>query len=144
MPLYNEAPLIATPARLHTLTESAEKARQAVRSYAHRKRQGELVSKHPKRETVTHPIPTRAARLLKTALALGFEARIMHGWQTVNAGRKDERKAPAVRVGGQHRGKRVAFSATWVDNRAAVGLWYDRPGSGHNIGVAEVAKRVGK
>lgn len=142
MPNYNAMPTLAAPVKLHTLTESAEAARQAVREHGIRRRQEALVTKHP-RPNVEHPVPTTAARLVKVAGGSGFEVTVVHGWWTMNPGASNERKAPAVRVTGKHRGKRLGFQSVWVDGRAKLGLWYAAPGGGVDVGVSGVAERVG-
>jgi hypothetical protein len=143
MPNYALAPNIAMPPRAHTLTESAAEAVEAVKAHGRRRRALSLVVEHP-RPHVEHPVPTSATRLVKAATAAGYEVEVGHGFWLMNAGASNERKAPAVRVVGLHRGKRLGFQSIWVDGRAKLGLWYDAPGApAHDVGVSLVAEKVG-
>jgi hypothetical protein len=144
MPQYNLDARLAAPTQRHTMTKSAEAARQAVRSFAVRKKAEKLVTRHgDTRAPVEHPIPRNATTMRKTAEALGFEVRIVHGWQAKNAGQVNERMAPAVSVDGINRKRRVGFRATWVDGKAAFGRWRDVAGW-HDDNVTGIAERIGK
>jgi hypothetical protein len=143
MPTYPLAPNIAMPARAHTLTKSARQAVEAVKAHGRRRREAALVTEHD-RINVEHPVPASATRLVKAATAAGYEVEVGHGFWLMNAGASNERKAPAVRVIGLHRGKRVGFQSIWVDGKAKLGLWHDMPGvAAHDVGVSIVAEKVG-
>ena len=137
---------LGAPRLVHTMTAGAEAARQAVRDHRTKIKAEALVTKHAGKPEAdqTLPLPSGAEKLLRVALALGYEARARHGYVTMNAGQSNEELAPAVLIGGIHRKKRVGFKATWVRGRAFTGLWYTgRAWPAEVVGVTEVGYRVG-
>ncbi len=144
---YIGAPEFAAPVLAHTLTPSAEAARAAVRASAIDVKVGKLVTKvGPKPEVERGPVPASAARLLALAQRVGFDpVALVHGHVTLDAGKVNERRVPAVQVAGRHAKRRVGFRATWAVGKAHVGVWYEpnvTPRTGVAVGVAEVTKRV--
>lgn len=148
MPRIYNGTTFGAPSPVHTLTPAAEAARQAVRSHAVKRQVDALVTKiSDARSVQPGAVPAAADRLLKSALALGWEARLVHGYSTMYAGQTREELVPAVLVAGKHRDGTRGFRATWVRGRAAIGIWYERgvtPRTGDPIGVSAVVARVGR
>ena len=142
MPIYNADARLAAPTPTHTMTESAEQARQAVRSFAVAKRVGLIVTEHERPPVeLAHPIPASLELMRKAALAAGYEVRVVHGWRTTNRGAINEAKVPAVSLDGIHRKKRRGFRATWAGGKAYLGRWRDAEGW-HDVGVSAVKERL--
>ena len=140
---YNVGGRFAAPALAHTMTESAEQARQAVRQAGKRKREAKLVTAHPKRHS--GHIPPAAERFVQLALTHGFRVKVVEGWATVNHGKSNEAKREAVQVAGIDKAKRRGFRATWVNGKAGMGIWYEAgvtPRTGHPVGITSVAERI--
>lgn len=148
MPLYNADARLAAPTPRHWLTTSAEAARRAVSSFAWRKRHGGNAPLVTVREANVPlaPVTTSARRLVEAAKVAGLEVMLVHGAQTVNAGKSNEAKAPAIQVAAWSIERGVGFRATWVRGKAAIGIWYEAgvtSRAGEACGVAAVIARVG-
>lgn len=146
MPRTYNGTKLGAPSPAHTLTEAAESARQAVRSHAVKKQVDAIITKIGDAPSVQPgAVPRNAAALLKTALAVGYDARLVHGHSTMNLGKSNEELVPAVMVAGKHRNGKRGFRATWVRGRAAIGIWYEAGvtlPSGKSVGVTAVMERV--
>ncbi len=143
MPIYNADARLAAPAPRHTLTKSAGKARAAVTAYARRKKDGELVTKHPKRHSGI--VPAAAERFVQLAMVAGWRVKVVEGFATMNAGKANEHRVEAIQVAGIDQAKRRGFRATWVAGKAGMGIWYEAgitPKTGQPVGVAGVVLRV--
>jgi hypothetical protein len=145
--VYNGTTLGA-PAPVHTLTPAAEKAREAVRGYAIDKKVAAMVTDiaDKRREVEAGVVPANAERLLKLASGIGYHARLIHGYVTMNAGQANEELAPAVMVAGKHDGRRTGFRSVWVRGKAYLGIWYEHggPRTGTPVGVTGVMERLGR
>lgn len=149
MPNYNADAGFSTPIPRHWLTESAEAARAAVRSFASKRRSDRFVTggfQRPAFERIEHPMPANARKLVELAKARGFEeVGVVHGYWRMNADKVNERKAPAVVVGTIDRKRGIGFRCVWADGKAALGTWYDATPGAHRVehpGVTEVMARV--
>lgn len=146
---YNGGGGLAAPALAHTLTESAEDARRAVRAHAVKKKADAMVtdiaSHRPKPEPV-HPVPANAARLAAMAAELDYEVKIVHGYATLNAGQANETVKPAVQVVGKSMRAKVGFRAVWAAGRAWQAQLYEPgdPPFGRKVTVTDVIERVGR
>lgn len=143
MAVYVMNPALGFPAPTHTLSPTAEAARQAVRRYAHernlRRESESMVTRHgvPKFKAA----PAAAEQFRSLAASKGFEVRVGLGIRVMNPGKANEYNAPAWTVAGMHRERNIAFRAVWINGRAAEGDWYDRTGA-HEIGLAAVKDRM--
>jgi hypothetical protein len=129
---------------MHTQTEGAEAAREAVRT-RHEAARAELVTRHGHLGAPPEVVPANAERLRKRATASGYEVTVTFGWWKIYAGQARERVVPSVQVAGKRQSSRTGFRAVWADGKAVLGLWYDgRSGSPlpADVGVSAVAERV--
>ena len=145
--IYNGTKLGA-PALVHTMTKGAEAARQAVRTHATKRKLGTYATNHEE-PTVPEggwPVPGNAAKLVALAEALGYTVKLAHGFVTLDAGKVNERKAPAVQVAGKSDRRGLGFRAVWAKGKAAHGILYERggPRTGTPVGVTAVMERVGR
>lgn len=151
---YNGAAAgLAAPALAHTLTESAEDARRAVRAHAIKKKTDALVTNiedHRPKPAPEWPIPANAARLAAMATELDYEVRIVHGYATQNAGQVNESQDPAVQVAGKSTRAKVGFRAVWVRKGNGWRAWRAQlyepgdPPTGKAVTVTAVIERVGR
>jgi hypothetical protein len=142
---------LGAPTPTHTMTESAEAARQAMREQRVERIVGKLVAKHEKPSVPSGgwPVPKSAQQLRLMAEALDYEVKILHGFYTMNAGKSNETKAPAVQVQGLDVRRGYGFRAVWVRGRAATDgcVWYERgvtPRTGQPMGVTALLERIGR
>lgn len=143
MAVYANAPTFGYPPPAHTLTESAEAARRSVRALRVERVVDKIVVK---RDAVVPdegwPVPAAASRLAKLAAELGFEVRVAHGWRTLNAGRSNEGKSPAVQVAGLD--SQRGFRATWANGKAIGALWYEPGVAPQSLSVTQLNQRIGR
>lgn len=136
---YNLDARLGAPRLAHTMTESAEAARVAVRRFAHKRKldreMGALVTRHgqPKRT----PIPASAERFRMTAERKGFDVHVVTGHRVLNPGKSNERNAFAWTVAGLHALRGLGFRAVWVDGKAHEGQWRTSEGS-VDVGIAGI------
>ena len=140
--VYQADARLGAPMPTHTLTESAEAARQAVRQYVHERNLDRelkrLVTRHGQPKAV--PMPANAKRIEAAARRKGFEVEVVTGHWALNVGKVNERSAYTWTVAGLDRTNRRGFRAVWVDGKAQLGAWYDP--LERDVGVSGVDERI--
>lgn len=125
MPDYQHAPGIAQPQAPHTMTEAAEKARQAVRDFAARRNAERdaappLVTEHPKYWAAVDPSKLTGAAALFAKKA----------------------EAAGARVFAQAKGDRVEVRVLALESGLVVAWWLEGRTSGAVIGLNPVPLTV--